>query len=74
MTAFGIVPPSIGIELPFTTPPLISGLIQGGWRLALWQLVLLLIQTALWYPFFRRQDRKYLEEESVRNSAVKDGN
>ena len=74
VTAFGIVPPSIGIELPFTTPPLISGLIQGGWRLALWQLVLLLIQTALWYPFFRRQDRKYLEEESVRNSAVKDGN
>ena len=59
----GIVPPAVGFEIPWTTPPLINGLIQGGWRLMLWQIILFIIQGMIWYPFFRYQDRKYLEEE-----------
>ncbi|MCR4952264.1 MAG: PTS transporter subunit EIIC [Solobacterium sp.] len=59
----GIVPLAVGFEIPWTTPPLINGLIQGGWRLMLWQIILFIIQGMIWYPFLRYQDRKYLEEE-----------
>ncbi len=69
----GLVPAPIGIELPWTTPMIISGLLQGGWRLAVWQAVLFVIQGLIWYPFFRLQDRKYAEEESVRKSAAAGG-
>lgn len=69
----GIVPPAVGFEIPWTTPPIITGLIQGGWVLMVWQVILFFFQTAVWYPFFRIQDQKYLEEESVRHSAVTGG-
>lgn len=63
----GILPYVTGFEIPWTTPPLISGMIQGGWKLALWQVILMVIQAALWFPFFRVQDRKYLKEENSGN-------
>ncbi|HAE17199.1 MAG TPA: hypothetical protein DCG51_11720 [Erysipelotrichaceae bacterium] len=59
----GILPYVIGFDIPWTTPPLISGMIQGGWRLALWQLVVMVIQAFIWFPFFKVQDNKYLKEE-----------
>ncbi len=59
----GLLPYAAGYAVPWTTPPLISGLIQGGWRLALWQLILMVIQTALWYPFFIIEDRRECREE-----------
>ncbi|MBQ1531518.1 MAG: PTS transporter subunit EIIC [Solobacterium sp.] len=58
-----ILPYVIGINIPWTTPPLISGMIQGGWRLALWQLIVMIVQAFIWYPFFKVQDNKYLKEE-----------
>ena len=69
----GIVPPAVGFDIPWTTPPVITGFIQGGWRLALWQVLLFLLQGILWYPFFRIQDQKYLQEESIQNSAASGG-
>lgn len=58
LTAAGVLPRLIGIDMPWTTPPVISGLIQGGWKLAVWQIVLLILQTAMWYPFFKKMDEK----------------
>ena len=52
LTSVGILPRCIGIDMPWTTPPVMSGLIQGGWKLALWQVVLLILQMVMWYPFF----------------------
>ena len=59
-----ILPYVIGFDIPWTTPPLISGMIQGGWRLAVWQLIVMAVQTFIWYPFFKVQDNKYLKEEN----------
>lgn len=58
MMKAGILPFTAGFPIPWTTPPIISGLIQGGWRLALWQVFLLVLQTAMWYPFFLFIDRQ----------------
>ena len=66
-TGAGILPPCIGFEIPWTTPPLISGLIQGGWRLALWQAGMLVLQGIMWYPVFRRLDQQaYMKENGDR--------
>lgn len=59
-----IIPFALGIEIPWTTPPIISGFIQGGYKLALWQIVILVISIILWYPFFKILDKKYLKEEN----------
>lgn len=61
---FGIVPSPIGYGISWTTPPLISGMIQGGWKLMLWQLFMLVFQTILWYPFFKAQDHFMLQKET----------
>lgn len=63
LTSVGILPSCIGIGMSWTTPPVISGLIQGGWKLAAWQIILLVIQTILWYPFFKKMDDEEVSAE-----------
>lgn len=58
----GIVPP-FGVNVPWTTPPIISGFLVAGWRGSMLQIVLTLISTAIYFPFFKRQDRILLEQE-----------
>ena len=62
-TSMEIIPACIGFEILWTTPPLISGFIQGGWKLALWQTFMLVLQGIMWYPVFRYLDKKALNEE-----------
>ena len=52
------IPRCNGLTLPWTTPPIISGFIEGGWKLALWQVFLLVLQTIAWYPVFKKLDKK----------------
>lgn len=66
LTVQGILPRVIGLEIPWTTPPLISGMIEGGWRMAAWQGILMFLQAAMWYPFFRFLDNRFRKEEKVR--------
>ena len=39
--ATGLVPLFTGVMVPWTTPPIISGFILGGWRIALLQVVIM---------------------------------
>ncbi len=65
LMSIGFLPKCIGVEIPWTTPPIVSGLLEGGWQLALWQVLMILFQCCLWYPFFKILDSKELEKESV---------
>ncbi len=65
LMSIGFLPKCIGVEIPWTTPPILSGLLEGGWKLALWQGVLLVLQGLIWYPVFRLLDKKELEKESA---------
>lgn len=60
---FGIVPPLNGVAAPWTTPAVISGFLIGGWKMALWQAVTLLISAIGYYPFAKKYDQYLYEEE-----------
>ena len=56
----GLVPIPTGlVQLPWTTPPVISGfLVTGSWKGAALQIVLYVVATLIWIPFIRKADRK----------------
>ena len=61
--ATGMVPLFTGVMAPWTTPPIISGLIIGGWRHALLQAVCLAVAIAIYFLFARAADRKAYADE-----------
>ena len=61
--ATGLVPPFGGVMVPWTTPAPISGLLVGGPRTALLQIVVLVISFFIYLPFFKKQDNMNLKNE-----------
>ncbi|AEV95930.1 PTS cellobiose transporter subunit IIC [Pediococcus claussenii] len=62
---YGLVGKTIGVAVPWTTPPIISGyLATGHLSGSILQLVNFLIGGAIYYPFFRIADRQALDEEA----------
>lgn len=62
-TFIGFMTPFGAIEVPWTTPPIISGFILGGWRAALVQILIIIESCVIYYPFFKKQDKIAYEEE-----------
>lgn len=71
-TMLNIVPRLNGIQVPLGTPIIMSGLIAGGWRVAVFQVVLAFVSAVVWYPFFRVIDREAvaMEEEAKATSSA----
>lgn len=63
--AAGILPLFSGVQVPWTTPAIISGFILGGWRLALAQAVNILISFLIYFPFARKVDNLNYEKEQT---------
>lgn len=63
LTAAGILPVLIGYQIPWTMPPIVSGFIQGGWQVALYQAFSLVLTFAIYYPFFKIIDKQACLEE-----------
>lgn len=61
---FHIVPPLNGVAAPWTTPPIISGFLIGGWQFAVLQAVALVESTLLYLPFARKYDKILLAQEA----------
>ncbi len=61
----GVVGYTRGLTLPWTTPPLINGFLQGGISVAILQLVCLIICTIMYIPFFRVMDKNAANEEKI---------
>lgn len=62
-TAMGILPKIRGIGVPSGTPIGLLGLIEGGWRVGVFQLFLAVVSTVIWYPFFKMIDNEALAVE-----------
>lgn len=64
--SMGLVPLPTGlVQLPWTTPPILSGyLVTGSIAGGLLQLLLLVVATAIWIPFIKMADKKIVKEES----------
>lgn len=59
----GIIPPFRGVMVPWTTPPIISGFLVGGWKVAVLQMVILTIAFFMYLPFFKKQDNINFKSE-----------
>ena len=60
----GLVPLFTAVVVPWTTPPIISGFLIGGWRTALLQAIVLVIGFFIYLPFVRKVDSlNYLQEQ-----------
>lgn len=60
---FHIIKPFNGLYVPWTTPPLISGLIVGGWGGLIWQAIMIVVTGLLYWPFARKYDQILVEQE-----------
>ncbi|WP_395527541.1 PTS sugar transporter subunit IIC [Enterococcus lactis] len=62
-TLVGILPRLSGISTPVGTPIIVQGLMAGGWKIAIFQVVLIAFWVVLWYPFFKIADKQALDQE-----------
>ncbi|WEB81292.1 PTS sugar transporter subunit IIC [Vagococcus lutrae] len=62
-TLTGIVPPPIGIDTPSGTPIIMGAFLQGSWKIAVLQVVLIIIIALFWYPFVKIADKMELQAE-----------
>lgn len=63
--ASGLCPLYTGVMAPWTTPPIISGFIIGGWRTALLQAVIITVSVIIYYPFIKKIDELALRQEQA---------
>lgn len=68
LTVVGIVPRVAGISGMSGIPIVITGFVEGSWKIAALQVVLVALSTLVWYPFFRKADKEAYElEQSSEN-------
>ena len=67
--ASGLVPYFAGVNVPWTTPPIISGFLTGGWRMALLQVVIIVWSCIGYYPFIKKMDADNLKLEQEAEQA-----
>ncbi|QQU20776.1 PTS sugar transporter subunit IIC [Enterococcus casseliflavus] len=60
----GIVPLFTAVQVPWTTPPIISGFLVGGIRTAILQFVVLAIGFFIYYPFIHKVDSLNYKQET----------
>ena len=70
--ATGLCPLYKGIVVPWTTPPIISGFLVGGWRTALLQVVTMVISFFIYLPFVRKIDKMNVENEQAAAAGSSD--
>ena len=63
LTSLGVLPVLSGVQLPWSTPCVLLGFLLGGWKVAAYQIFLILLSVAVYYPFFKRLDKVAYKEE-----------
>ena len=61
---FGFLTPFNNVQVPWTTPPIISGFILGGFKGALIQVIILVLSVVIYFPFMKKQDQQNLLAEA----------
>lgn len=55
-------PPPVGMN---TMPIFIYGVIQGSWKIGIYQILMTIMSAAIWYPFFKAADNQAVAEEKA---------
>ena len=66
----GLVPYTNGVNIPWTTPPVIAGFLVSGWRGAALNIVQIALSAAIYYPFFKVADNIAVKEELENEEEV----
>ncbi len=64
----GFMPPLSAIQVPWTTPPILAGLLIAGWQGAVVQIINILMSVIVYLPFVRVQDNAFYKEEQEENN------
>ncbi|WP_431086902.1 PTS sugar transporter subunit IIC [Paenibacillus sp. 8b26] len=59
----GFVAPFNAVQVPWTTPPFISGFILSGWQGVVLQLAILIVAVVVYYPFVKMLDKVSVAQE-----------
>ena len=70
--AMKFVPICSGINIPWTTPVVISGLLSTNWAGAVLQALLVILGVFIYMPFIKIMDKQYLKEESELSNTNND--
>jgi PTS system cellobiose-specific IIC component len=70
LTAIGLVPRVAGMQPMSGMPIIFSGLMEGSWKIAVLQVVLVLLQMVVWYPFFKKADSEAYETEQKESTVA----
>lgn len=65
-----IMPAPVGLMIPSSTPPIFSGIMQGSWKLAIFEVFVILLSGAIYFPFFKILDNQALREETISEEVV----
>lgn len=69
---FGLCPYPVGVDIPWTTPPLLSGfLITGSVMGAVVQIVNVVVGTFIYLPFVKMYDKQLVAAEKVGSQDIK---
>ena len=60
----GFMSPMGAVQVPWTAPPIIAGLLLAGWQGAVVQIITLAISVLVYLPFTRRMDKEMQKEEA----------
>lgn len=63
--AMGFMSPFNAVQVPWTTPPIISGFLLAGWQGIVVQLLITGMSAAVYFPFMKVQDKRFVEEEAA---------
>jgi PTS system cellobiose-specific IIC component len=60
----GLVGPFTAVQVPWTTPMILSGFIIGGWTAAVLQICVFIMTLFVYFPFFKYQDKLAAAQEN----------
>ncbi|MFT8878185.1 MAG: PTS transporter subunit EIIC [Oenococcus sp.] len=65
-----VLPYLTGVMVPWTTPPIISGFLVGGWQMAIWQAIVIAASFFVYFPFARRYDKILYQQEQAKEQEI----
>lgn len=65
----GFMAPFNAVQVPWTTPPLISGFLIGGIPGLITQIVILVSSVAVYFPFMKAHDKQLVDQEEATAAA-----
>ena len=63
-TYIHLIPTTAGVFTAGGMPVIVTGFIQGSWKIAVFQVFLILLQVAIWYPCFQKERQSCLRRRN----------